>query len=119
MKTRTLTTLTALCIATAFGTAARAETSAQTLAGEQPGYVMEVVYATAQRPRTRAAPLASDAGVVLASEQPGYVMEVVYATASRGEAIARAREAAREAALARQELAGQDEAWTALGTPAR
>jgi len=119
MKTRTLTTLTALGIAAAFGTAARAESSAQTLAWEQPGYVMEVVYATAQRPLTLAAPIATDSNVVLASEQPGYVMEVVYATGSRSEAIARAREAAREAALARQELAGQDEAWTALGTPAR
>lgn len=117
MKTRILAILTALGIAAACSAAARAEMSGPELAYEQPGYVMEVVYATAPRPRTLVEPRTSD--VALASEQPGYVMEVVVVTASRSEVIARARAAARAAAIARQALFANDEARSALGTPAR
>ena len=107
MKTRLIAALTALGLVAALASTARADTSAGTLAWQEPGYVMEVVMVSAPRSAT-----------VPAYAEPGYVMEVVVVTASRGEAIARAREAAREAALMRQELLG-DEVLNVVGAPAR
>jgi hypothetical protein len=79
MKAKLIPSLFALTLTTFAGAAAHADDSQATLAWQEPGYVMEVVVATAPR-------------VTLASEQPGYVGEVVVVTASRSEALAARRE---------------------------
>ena len=125
MKTRLIATLTALTLAATAGTTALADEATVDLAWQQPGYVMDVVYATAPRIRPAVAAVAAPAevvnadGGVLASEQEGYVMDVVVVRASRSEVLANAREAARQAALSRQELIRSGAFWNVLGAPAR
>jgi hypothetical protein len=79
MKAKLIPSLFALTLTAFAGTTAQAGESQATLAWQEPGYVMEVVIATAPR-------------VTLASEQPGYVEEVVVVTASRSEMLAARRE---------------------------
>lgn len=79
MKAKLIPSLFALTLTTFVGATAQADDSEATLAWQQPGYVMEVVIATAPR-------------VTLASEQSDYVGEVVVVTASRSEALAARRE---------------------------
>jgi len=79
MKARLIPSLFALTLTAFAGATAQADDGQAILASQQPGYVMEVVIATAPR-------------VTIASEQPGYVQEVVVVTASRSEALATRRE---------------------------
>lgn len=123
MKTRLIATLTAFALAALAGTSAGAEDSGVTLEWQQPGYVMDVIVVTAQRPQTASAVEETDAVTTesgaLAWQQPGYVTEVVIATASRSEVLAQARRAAIKAALARDALIQGGAKWNALGFPSR
>ena len=122
MKTRLIATLTALTLTAWAGTSAQAEESAVALEWQQPGYVMDVVLATAPRPKTVVSTPVEPTGaadIVLASEQDGYVMDVVVVRASRSEVLAHAHAAARQAALARQEIFRNRAIWHVLGAPAR
>jgi hypothetical protein len=108
MKTRTLTTLTALTLATYAVLPAHAGAAEVTLAWQEPGYVMEIVTVTGPRPKTfdaieqaiasgasamaeRTVAAAAAEEVTLAWQEPGYIMEVVVVTAKRSEALANAR----------------------------
>jgi hypothetical protein len=79
MKAKLIPSLLALTLTTFAGAAAHADGDQATLAWQEPGYVMEVVIATAPR-------------VKLASEPTDYVGEVVVVTASRSEVLAARRE---------------------------
>jgi hypothetical protein len=89
MKTRLIATLSALSLSAFAGVSARAEDVGTALAWQQPGYVMEVVVATAPRPTpvVRAVPTLDG---TLAWQEPGYVEEVVVVKASRSEVLAAA-----------------------------
>lgn len=79
MKAKLIPSLFALTLTAFTGTTAQAEEGQAKPAWQEPGYVMEVVIATAPR-------------VTLASEQTDYVGEVVIVTASRSEVLAARRE---------------------------
>jgi hypothetical protein len=89
MRAKLITSLSALTLTTFAGAAAQADEAAATLAWQEPGYVMEVVIATA--PRLSISSTATpDTDATLAWQAPGYVQEVVVATASRSEIMAAA-----------------------------
>jgi hypothetical protein len=89
MNTRLIATLSALSLSAFAGVSARAEDVGTQLAWQQPGYVMEVVVATAPRPTQVVREVPTLDGT-LAWQQPGYVEEVVVAKATRSEVLAAA-----------------------------
>lgn len=106
MNARILATTFALTLTVFAGASAKADAGTTELAWQQPGYVMEVVIATAARPAAT-----SDAtDTTLAWQEPGYMQEVVVATASRKEALK---------ALLWIERPGLPERRLFLGLPAR
>jgi hypothetical protein len=96
MKARLTTRLFALTLTTFAAAAAQADEANATLAWQQPGYVMDVVIATA--PRLPAASTTTDLAAttnpaaMLAWQEPGYVEEVVVVSANRREVLAAAAE---------------------------
>jgi hypothetical protein len=114
MNARTLYALSSLILTGLTTTAATAATAGEagtTLAWQQPGYVEEVVMATAPRPLAVVRADATADGS-LAREAPGYVEEVVVVRASRREVLA--------TALARRLAARQSfpvDRGTAMGMP--
>lgn len=97
MKAKLITILSALTL-TAFASAsAQADEAEPKLAWQEPGYVMEIVIATAPRPPVRAESAMPDAAdpagtSILAWQEPGYEEEVVVVKASRSEVLATHRE---------------------------
>lgn len=86
MNARTLATLSVLLLTGLTAAKASADETDAQLAWQQPGYVMEVVVATAPRPKAgREIEASTDAP--LARLEPGYVEEVVVVTASRREPV--------------------------------
>jgi hypothetical protein len=97
MKAKLITILSALMLTAFAGTSAHAEEADVKLAWQEPGYVIEVVYATAPRLRAKTAPTRSytDASgstetSALAWQEPGYEEEVVIVKASRSDVLAAA-----------------------------
>jgi len=109
MNARPLTALAALTLSVFCASVGSADEGEALLAWQEPGYVMEVVIATAPRPKMATEAEAGEAAT-LAWQEPGYVEEVVIVTASRSEALQ--RQAARRA-MFRQLL----ESSPFLGTP--
>lgn len=94
MKARLTTSFYAVILTATAGTVAHAEDAETQLAWQEPGYVEEVVYATAPqwftaRQGTELTSTGSTASSVtgLAWQEPGYVEEVVVVTASRNEVL--------------------------------
>ena len=106
MNARILATTFAATLTMFAGTSVTANDSETQLAWQQPGYVMEVVIATANRPTATS----DSSDTTLAWQEPGYVQEVVVATASRKEALR---------ALLRIEHPALPESGSFLGVPAR
>jgi hypothetical protein len=102
MRARLITSLPALTLIAFAGATAHAAESDVALAWQQPGYVTEVVHATAPRPAIapRAATPASNDAATLAWQEPGYVEEVVVITANRGDVLQAAAEAWRNRLVA-------------------
>ena len=90
MNAKLIPGLLALTLTAFAGTAAHADEDQVTPAWQEPGYVMEVVIATAPR-------------VTLATEPSDYVGEVVIVTASRSELLAARRELFAAVAANRQD----------------
>lgn len=94
MNARLIATLSALPLTAFAGVSAASEDVGVELAWQQPGYVTEVVIATAPRPKAPAAGTeATD--ISLARLEPGYVEEVVVVRASRSEVLAAAHSTSR------------------------
>jgi len=117
MKIRKIATLSTLMLTAVAGTKAFAEEPVA-LAWQEPGYVMDVVVATAPRPTMVIyADEAALADPALAWKEPGYVMDVVVARASRSEALARVRAAETRVALIREALGAEGVVGPTLGVP--
>jgi hypothetical protein len=112
MKARLIPSLIALTLTAFAGAAAKADETTATLAWQEPGYVMDVVVATAPRVTPAVKPST-------AVETSDYVGEVVVVTASRSDVLEARRELFAAAAASWLNRPVEARRFPLMGIPAR